>query len=297
MKKILIIGANGLLGSETTVFFRKYKYNVVTVDKTELDITDIVQVKKFLQNHKPDALINCAAFTNVDACETSTGKDLAMQINGQAPIDLVRLCLDENITCIHISTDYVFGDGSEMGHVESDIPEKPVNVYGATKLKAEQGIVELCGGLEGSDFLLPKGEDDFKIYIIRISWLFGKNATNFVQKIINKSKVVDKLKVVDDEVGCPTYTRDVVEVMKYLLENDIASGIFHACSSNSCSRYEFAKYILEKINVNAKIFPCSIDDFDRKANIPKFSILLNTKLPPQRDWREMVDEYFIDIKN
>ena len=294
MKKILIIGANGLLGSETTVFFRKYKYNVVTVDKTELNITDIVQVKNFLQNNKPDVIINCAAFTNVDACETSTGKDLAMQINGQAPIDLVRLCLDENITCMHISTDYVFGDGSEMGHVESDIPEKPINVYGATKLKAEQGIIELCGGLNGSDFLLTEGEENSKIYIIRISWLFGKNSTNFVQKIINKSKEVEELKVVDDEVGCPTYTRDVVEVIKYLLENDTTSGIFHVCSSSSCSRYEFAKYILEKINANTKISKCSIDDFDREANIPKFSILLNTKLPLQRDWREMVDEYYRD---
>ncbi len=291
MKKIAILGAGGLLGSEATVFFRNSRYEVIAVGSSSLDITDSVQVDNFLYQNKPDVVINCAAFTNVDACETKEGRELAIAINGQAPISLVKKCLQKNITCIHISTDYVFGDSNELGHVESDIPIMPLNFYGKTKLQAEQGIIDLCGGLASSDF---KNKNS-KIYVVRISWLFGKNATNFVQKIINKSKVVDELKVVDDEVGCPTYTRDVVEVMKYLLENNIAPGFFHVCSSSACSRYEFAKYILEKINANTKISSCSIDDFDRKANIPKFSILLNTKLSPQRDWREMIDEYFINM--
>lgn len=289
MKKIAILGAGGLLGSEATVFFRDAGYEVIAIDNSSLDVTNVVEVKIFLDDTKPDAVINCAAFTNVNACETQEGKKQAMMVNGQAPIDLIEKCLERNIACIHISTDYCFGDSKKSGHIESDVPEKPMNIYGESKLKAEKGIIELCGGLEDSNFR----NDNSKIYIIRISWLFGKNATNFVQKIINKSEEVEELKVVDDETGCPTYTRDVVKVMKVLLEESIPPGIFHVASNESCSRYEFAKYILEKINSKVEISPCSLDDFKRDANIPEFSILRNTKLTPNnRHWRAMIDDFF-----
>ena len=291
MQKIIVIGSNGMLGSEVTAFFVKKKCHVVGLDRAdEFDFTDKNIVKNKLEELKPDVVINCAAFTDVDGCETEKGLSVAKSVNAQAPVDLVEICLELNIACIHISTDYIFGDNISAGHIESDLSTGSMNAYGQTKLEAEKGITELCGGLEEFDKSSFDNKDS-KVYIIRISWLFGKGGENFVNKIITKAKNNEDLSVVDDEVGCPTYTYDVAKAMDYILEDDLKPGIYHVTSNNSCSRYDFAKYIINKIYPDINVKPCELADFSRKAKVPNFSILRNRKLPKQRSWEEMVDDF------
>jgi len=288
MKKVLIIGSQGMLGSTAVDFFTTKNFSVVGVDKSaEFDFTDKNHIKNLLKKNKPDVVINCAAFTNVDACETTTGLSVATTVNAQAPVNLVEICLNLNIHCVHISTDYVFGDNVEFGHIESDIPIQAMNAYGHTKLAAEQGIIILCGGLDSSNFQ----NQNASVYIIRISWLFGHGGKNFLQKILVKAETELALKVVTDEIGCPTYTQDVIKTINYILENKLATGIYHVISRDICSRYDFAQYALEKINSQTVVQPCKLSDFPRVAKINNFSILKNTKLPEQRSWREMVDDF------
>ncbi len=288
MQKIIVIGAKGMLGSAVTAFFVEKNIKVIGVDKSDdFDFTKKDDIKELLEKIKPDVVINCAAYTDVDGCETEEGFAIAGLVNSQAPIDLVEICLDLDITCIHISTDYVFSDNSESGYAEDSILSSAINKYGQTKLDAERGIIELCGGLEGSDF---KNKDS-KIYVIRISWLFGEGGANFIQKIIAKSKTELELSVVDDEVGCPTYTVDIVKAMDNILENNLNFGIYHVISCEVCSRYDLAKYLLDKISPEVRINKSKLADFSRKAVVPNFSILKNTKLPKQRHWEEMVDDF------
>jgi dTDP-4-dehydrorhamnose reductase len=182
----------------------------------------------------------------------------------------------EDIPFIHISTDYIFGDNLEEGYPEDYDHFKPLSVYGESKLEGEKKVQE-------------ENEDSF---IFRTSWLFGPGATNFIDKISKYARELPELKVVTDEIGCPTFVGDLSERILLAIEGKIAPAIYHACSSNFLSRYEFAKEILELQNINTPINECKLEDFDRKAQVPNISIMLNTKLPKARTSREMLEEYF-----
>jgi len=275
-KKILVFGSNGMLGSYLCTMLDSKGYQVIKNDRSSggIDITNEKLVKQTITETDPDFVVNCAAYTNVDKAEDE--KEIAFKVNADAPKYMADTCKNLNKPFIHISTDYVFGDDKQDGYPEDYTHFNPLNVYGESKLKGEMNV------------LASKPDS----YIFRTSWLFGPNATNFIDKITKYAKELPELKVVTDEIGCPTYVKDLSQIILLAVNGDIQSGIYHVCSSNSLSRFEFAKEILSLQNINTPIKECKLQDFPRKAKIPHISILRNTKLKEARTSTEMLTDYF-----
>jgi len=275
-KKILVFGSNGMLGNYLCKMLQSKNYLVMENDRTSggIDITNKDLVNKIVKETNPDSVVNCAAYTNVDKAEDE--KEIAIRVNADAPKYMAEVCNILNIPFIHISTDYVFGDNGEEGYPEDYTHFNPLNVYGESKLHGEINV------------LTSKPDS----YIFRTSWLFGPNATNFIDKITKYAKELPELKVVTDEIGCPTYVKDLSENILLALNGDLKPQIYHVCSSNSLSRFEFAKEILSLQNINTPIKECKLQDFPRKAKIPHISILRNTKLKEARTSTEMLTDYF-----
>jgi len=257
--KTLIIGSNGMLGSDLCKVFP----DAVKLTHQDLDITDREQVIESILKIKPDVVINAAAYTNVDGCEDN--KELAFQVNGYGPGYIAEACARVGAKLVHFSTDYVF-DGSKKEYVESDIPN-PINVYGHSKLLGEKKIIE--------------NMDDYRI--VRISWLFGIHGKNFVETMLKLSGEMDTVKVVNDQFGKPTYTMDLANKIRETIELD--PGIYHITNDGVCSWYEFASSIIDNL------IPCTSEEFPRKAKRPKYSVLTNTKTEPMRHWREALKDY------
>jgi dTDP-4-dehydrorhamnose reductase len=277
-KKVLVFGSSGMLGSYfTNLLEEKYdEFEVIENDIAEggVDITDEQQVRNAIYESEVDYVVNCAAYTDVNGAEENS--EIAFKVNGDAPGHMAQACHHLDIPFIHISTDYVFGDNREKGYPEDYDEFNPMNVYGVSKLEGEQQVLEVGG----------------KNYILRTSWLFGPGATNFIDKISKYAKELDELKVVTDEVGCPTYVGDLSKVIVSALKEEIEPGIYHVCSKDSLSRYEFAKEILELQGIDTPIKKAKLEDFSRAAKVPHISILLNTKLDEARSSEEILKEYF-----
>ena len=282
MKKVLIFGSSGMLGSYLcNLLEEKYpEFKVIRNDKAEggIDITDEQQVREMVFETKADYIVNCAAFTDVNAAEDNP--EIAFKVNADAPEYMAKVCKEQDIPFLHISTDYVFGDNKEDGYMEDHSEFNPLNVYGVSKLDGEQRVLQTGG----------------KNYILRTSWLFGPGATNFIEKISKYAKELPVLKVVTDEVGCPTYVKDLSEAMILALKEKIDPGIYHVCSRDSLSRYEFAQEILRLQEIETTIIEAKLADFDRKAQVPNISILVNTRLDEARTSTEMLEEYFSGSK-
>ena len=292
--KILILGAKGMLGRELAVVFNDQK--PVLWDKEDFDITDRKEVFKKIFDLKPDVIINVAAYTAVDDCETN--QELAMKVNGEAVKYLMESASDASAVFIHYSTDYVFDGKNCRGYKENDEPRNPVNAYGASKLLGENYI---------KNFYAKYQIQDTKYYLIRTSWLYGKYGKNFVNTISELLKKRDQIKVVDDQRGKPTYAYDLAVRTRELLEGDYVSGIYHITNETEnrekgVSWYDFAKEIFlinrEKMGPagrqagkNKEIMPCASREFLRPAKRPKWSALVNTKLPLMRNWREALKDY------
>jgi dTDP-4-dehydrorhamnose reductase len=257
--KTLIIGANGMLGSDICKVFPE----ALKLTHRELDIKNREQVLESIQRIKPDVVINAAAYTDVEGCEDN--RELAFQVNGYGPGYIAQACSKTGTTLFHFSTDYVF-DGSRNEYMESDTPN-PINVYGQSKLLGEQKIAE--------------NTEDYKI--IRISWLFGIHGRNFVETILKLSPQVDKVKVVNDQFGKPTYTVDLANKITNVI--GLEAGIYHLTNEGVCSWDEFASAVIDNI------VPCTSEEFPRKAKRPKYSVLVNTKTEPMRHWKEALKDY------
>lgn len=276
MQKILVFGSSGMLGNYLCKLLEENGYEILKNDRAEggIDITVEDDVKKTVSESNADSVINCSAYTNVEKAEEE--REIAFQVNANAPRYMAQACKDTNIPFIHISTDYVFGENKEDGYPEDYKDFKPLNVYGESKLEGEKNVLDI----------------DSDVYIFRTSWLFGPNATNFIEKISKYGRELPELKVVTDEVGCPTYVGDISKAIISAIKSDIKPGIYHVCSRDTCSRYEFAKEILRIQNIETPVYECKLSDFDRKAKVPNYSQLINTKLPQMRTWKEMLTEYF-----
>lgn len=306
MPKILILGAKGMLGQDLAKVFEDLE--PVLWDKDDLDITDKMAVAEKISALKPDIMINAAAYTAVDDCETN--KDLAVNVNGIAPGYLAQACKNIDAWLIHYSTDYVFGGGDKNGYKEDDsrlVP--PLNLYGKTKLLGEQFIQEAggncCSGCEHKCDIASVGEDtnqnELKYYIIRTSWLYGKNGPNFVDKILALAKDRDIIKVVNDQFGKPTYTWDLAQKTRELAEGGYPPGIYHVTNEvkgeKKMSWFDFASEIVRVgkkkglVAGQVKVTPCASDEFPRPAKRPQYSMLRNTKLNRTREWREALEEY------
>ncbi len=268
--KILITGANGMLGQDLCATLKKENFDVIATDVDNLDITDKKAVEKFFEENSADYIVHCAAYTNVDGAEANP--ELAERINVTGTKNLAIAAKKYDIPIIAISTDYVF-DGSGTSPYTPDCKTCPISVYGKTKLGGELAIQENCT----------------KYYILRTSWLYGLHGKNFVETMIKLSQTNDKLKVVDDQVGCPTWTMELVNVIVRVIKENFKYGIYHTCGGGSTSWYGFTKEIFRLAGITTPVSPCTTEEFPRPAKRPKYSIMDNGGLC--RDWREALSDY------
>lgn len=289
-KTLLVIGSHGMLGGSVIRLAEKAGTwdRVVGVDLGEIDISSESSVERVMNDIQPNAVINCAAFTNVEACEDEEGYQTAFEINGTAVGILSRACIASGSAFIHISTDYVYNGTEEAGVVEDVIPSIAMNAYGRTKRAGENEMIKACGGLK-NDFEFRAFECDY--YLVRTSWLYGNGAKNFIGKIIEIAKRDGKVKIVDDEIGCPTFVDDLAERLIGLLVDRPRSGIYHFTNNGSCSRYLFGATILKALGIEAEVIPAKLADFPRKAHIAPVSILKNTRAEKLPFWTDAVARF------
>ena len=265
---ILVTGANGQLGNEMRIVTRgsKDKYiftDVVTVEGQEttiLDITDIEAIRAIVRENNVKAIVNCAAYTNVDAAETN--QELAELLNAKAPENLAIAMKEVGGLLVHISTDYVFGKEPYNTPCREDQKGTPTGVYGLTKLHGEQNILA-----SGCDYI-----------IIRTAWLYSEFGKNFVKTMLNLTATKPELKVVFDQVGTPTYAYDLAQVIVTILA-DPKTGIYHYSNEGVCSWFDFTKMIAEYSGqTNCNIHPCHSEEFPSPVKRPSFSVLDKTKI-------------------
>ena len=267
--KVLVTGAKGMLGRDFCPMLEDAGYEVIETDIDNLDITNEIQTIKVISETNPDYVIHCAAYTNVDKAE----EDLktAELINSKGTENIAKACNKSGACLIYISTDYVF-DGTKNTPYMPDDKTNPINNYGLTKLNGEKAVQNNCE----------------KHYITRTSWLYGHHGKNFVETMLSLSDKPE-LKVVDDQVGCPTWTVDLSDAIINIIEEDLPYGIYHTCGGGNTSWYGFAKEIFAVANKNVNLKPCTTDEFPRPANRPKYSIMDNSNL--LRDWKLALKEY------
>jgi dTDP-4-dehydrorhamnose reductase len=271
--KIVLSGAKGMLGHAIKEHFSDVP--VVCLPREALDITVLDDVVRKVKEARPDCIINAAAFTDVDACETEPEK--AYLVNGIGVRNLAIASEELNCPIVHISSDYVF-DGTKQGPYDEWDDTNPVSKYGISKLLGERFIMSLTN----------------RFYIIRTSWLYGPNGRNFVSTILRLLQEKERVSVVTDQVGSPTFTRDLAAKIREIIGRGY--GIYHVTNSGSCSWYEFAKAIAAKRGVATPIDPVTSEQFRRPAKRPANSVLGNTMLrleglEPLRPWREALEEY------
>ncbi|MBP5204324.1 dTDP-4-dehydrorhamnose reductase [bacterium] len=270
-RKILVLGSGGSLGSYIMANPDNTNDVLIGYNHKTLDVTNRADVVKTIASEMPNVVINASAYTQVDAAERD--RETAFAVNTLGPQYMAEACNMLSIPLVHVSTDYVFGDNNPDGYTEDCESYNPLNIYGETKLLGELAIKDAT--------------DNY--YIVRTSWLFGKNSKNFLAKVIALAKKTGEVYIVDDEVGCPTYVKDLSKTIYEILDNKMAPGIYHCCSSNSLSRFDFAKEALELMDIHVNMYKTS--RFKRDAKVPFVSILKNTKLHMHRTSIEMIVDY------
>ncbi len=279
MNRILVTGANGQLGSELRSLADSYKYHFFFTDSAKLNISDEASVNEFLKENDIDTIINCAAFTVVDKAESEP--ELADLVNHQAVHYLAKAIKSRNGKIIHISTDYVFS-GTHHSPYPTDFPTKPQNVYGLTKLAGEKALMRV--------------NPDHSI-IIRTSWVYSEYGSNFVKTMLRLSKDRDQIGVIDDQVGSPTYARDLAICILDIVPKLNHSGveIQHFRNEGVCSWFDFAKAIMEMANVDCEIKPIPTSEYPTPASRPAYSILSTEGLKNKYEvkipyWRDSLGE-------
>lgn len=261
---ILVTGANGQLGNEMRIVSRNSQDHYIFTDVAELNITNAMAVEKIVNDHDIKAIINCAAYTNVDKAEDDY--DFAELLNATAVKHLAQAIKKNDGILIHVSTDYVFGGTKNNTPCSEDEPANPTGVYGITKLHGEQSIIETgC-----------------KHLIIRTAWLYSEFGKNFVKTMLNLTATKPNLNVVFDQVGSPTYAYDLAQAIFNIVENrkyEGQDGIYHYSNEGVCSWYDFTKMIAEYAgHTDCDIQPCHSDEFPSKVVRPSYSVLDKTKI-------------------
>jgi dTDP-4-dehydrorhamnose reductase len=257
MTKILITGTNGQLGTELRNLLDERGVAYDAFDAKDMDITDQQAVDAKFDALKPAVVYHCAAYTAVDKAEDE-GKQVNWRVNEDGTRNVAAAAKRVGAKLVYISTDYVF-DGTNSDEYQVDDPTNPKNEYGKAKLAGERAVKEKT--------------DDY--YIIRTSWVFGKYGKNFVYTILRLAKDHDKLTVVDDQFGRPTWTRTLAEFMTYLVDHEEPFGTYQLSNENSCSWYEFAKEILKDQDV--EVAPVPSEAYPQKAYRPRHSIMSLSK--------------------
>ena len=279
--RVLVTGAAGMLGSKmiTIVGVDHEVFGTDIVESEGIllsDITDANNILALVQNLTPDVVIHCAAYTAVDDCEKFP--NLAHAVNGQGTRNVALAAESVGAEVFYISTDYVFDGEKEGAYVEDD-PTNPTSVYGRSKLEGESAIREVCS----------------KWYIGRTQWLYGEGGANFAETMIRLGKERDSLKVVDDQHGAPTYTKDLACEVKAILEAK-AYGLYHLSNEGKTTWYGFAREVLDHANDEVDLQPCTSEEFPRPAKRPKNSVLQNNSLDKMlgnsmRSWQIALEDY------
>ncbi len=280
--KILVTGARGMLGRYLVGMLTNLStagnlgLEITATDREQLDITHRQETSRFIGDCKPEVVVNCAAFTNVDACETQISDAFAVNASGAKSVAMAGKQIGAKI--VHISTDYVF-DGAKMdSYSETDKPN-PLSVYGKSKLEGELAIQEIA--------------DNYAI--LRTAWLFGPYRRNFVTAILERGKKNREVSVVTDQYGSPTYTADLSQAVWNVISQDVR-GLYHFTNTGRCSRYDWAKKIFELTGEQVSVLPVKTADYKRAAIVPQNSALNCAKYRLAtghkiRHWQEVLEEY------
>jgi len=274
--RILVMGHKGMLGSDLMAVLGR-DHEVSGVDVGEFDITSAPNCHRVIGEFNPAVVVNAAAYTDVDGCETN--RDACFAVNAEGVLNVALACRDRGAKVVHYSTDYVF-DGTKMEPYLEDDPCRPINAYGASKRKGEERLIETVESH----------------VLIRTAWLYGRQGKNFVKAILAKARDEGVLRVVDDQVGSPTCSLDLAQATKILIELD-CRGIYHVTNRGVCSWYQFAQRILEYAQVSGvTVEPIKSHELNRKAARPAYSVLSNRKFmdatkKTMRPWQVALNDY------
>lgn len=267
-----------MLGQDLIAYLRP-RHEVLGIDIQEADITDRQQAAEAVLSRRPELVIHTAAFTAVDECEQKP--DLAFGVNSDGTRNIALACLDARVPLVYISTDYIFDGTKTEPYVEDDAPN-PLSVYGKSKLEGEQQVRKLLS----------------RYWIVRTSWLFGPLGKNFVGAILDRARRGESLRVVDDQVGAPTYTVDLSAALAWTIEKALP-GVYHATNRGWCSWYEFAREILRQSGLNqVEISPITTEASGRPAPRPRNSRLAHRRfeqeaMNPLPPWQDALRRYLL----
>lgn len=280
--RVLVTGINGQLGHDVVKELIKRDHEPIGVDREQMDLTVPNQIREYIGKSKPEAIIHCAAYTAVDAAEDN--EELCRQVNSYSVREIAKCSKELDIPMIYISTDYVFDGMKGLEDINSDELDKssyleykeddktnPQNIYGQTKLEGELYVKELLD----------------KYYIVRISWVFGENGNNFIDTMLRLSKDRGELNIIGDQIGSPTYTKDLAPLLVDMIESD-KYGTYHATNEGYCSWFDFAKEIFTISDIGIKVNPISTSQYPTRAKRP-----FNSKMSKQK----LVDNGFQELRN
>lgn len=278
--KIIVTGSKGQLGTDVVAELVRNGIEPIEADLPELDITDSDAVEALVSQSNADAVIHCAAFTNVDIAETE--REICHRINAEGTLNIARSCSEHNIKMLYISTDYVFSGEGEVPF-ETNGETLPCNYYGESKLAGEKAVAENCA----------------KYFIVRISWVFGENGKNFVKTMLRLSGERDEITVVNDQIGSPTYTKDLSKLICEMIVTE-KYGVYHATNEGFCSWAEFASEIMAMSGAKTKIIPVTSAEYKSVAKRPSNSRLSKScldiagfdRLP---HWKDALERFLKNI--
>ena len=278
MNNILVTGSTGQLGSDVVKELLKRGYSTLSPNRSEFNLCSEDSIRNYILNSNCEAIVHCAAYTQVDKAEDE--KDLCIKINATATKHIVKCAKILDIPMIYISTDYVF-DGTKDGKYTENDETNPINIYGESKLAGEKYVQEILD----------------KYYIVRTSWVFNINGKNFIETMLRLSKANNQLSIVNDQIGSPTYTKDLSRLLVDMLETS-KYGLYHATNEGYCSWYEFADTIFKLANINIDIKAINSNEYPSRAKRPLNSKLSKDKLieygfKPLPHWEDALKDYLI----
>lgn len=276
--RYLITGRNGQLAKAFVRRLEAVSAECLAPEESRCDITDAAGIRGLVAAARPDVIINCAAYNQVDRAEQEPG--IATAVNAEGPLILAEAARDKGALLVHFGSDYVFDGAKENGLYQEDDATNPLNAYGRSKLAGEHAVLET----------LPD-----RSLVFRLSWVFGEGQQNFIVKLLEWSRTQDFLRVACDEVSVPTWTETVVDATVKAIEQG-ATGLYHLTNGGYCSRYEWAKAILRRKGIEKFVKPVSMDVFDLPAKRPKFSAMSNRMIIDKMNitlpsWEEAVERF------
>jgi len=279
MMKVAVTGVGGQLGYEVVQELRRCGIDCVGADLAEFDITDFAAAHRFLTGYGADAVIHCSAYTAVDKAESN--RDICHKVNVLGTENIAKICREMKAKMVYISTDYVF-DGKGTAFRKPEDPAAPLNFYGQTKWEGEEAVRKYA----------------VKHFIVRISWAFGKNGSNFIKTMLRLGKEQDEVSVVDDQIGSPTYMADLAPLLCDMVRSE-AYGTYHATNEGICSFAEFAEEIFRQAGIPCRVKPIPTSAYPTPAKRPLNSRMSKEKLVQNGfhtlpDWQDAVRRFLME---